>query len=261
LPVEHDTLRAFFTLKVLAGLEVPTACDNPEFLNKYRNLIKTYNEDFSCKELGFRYAYNIANGRFLWRNRVGSDKIEIHVNDLTNEKEYVFNALEFPLRSFPILNDRNINVKELGESIAKVLSGESGFVNLEINAYVHVGKAQDVYPSEELILDTDKLKKNKKSKILFNFNEIASMHSQKIGNAIRTIDDWYQDSEYPIAVEPYGSVTTLNMAYRKPTDKQDFYSLFYTSVNNEVCENENDFHYLIAMLIRGGVFGDSKEKK
>jgi len=35
------------------------------------------------------------------------------------------------------------------------------------------------------------------------------MHSQKIGNALRTIDTWYEKSKEsgPIAIEAYGSVT------------------------------------------------------
>jgi hypothetical protein len=58
-------------------------------------------------------------------------------------------------------------------------------------------------------------------------NEIAGIHSQKIGNALRTIDTWYPKGRRvgPIAVEPYGSVTTQGKAYRQPKDKQDFYNL------------------------------------
>jgi CRISPR-associated protein Csy3 len=261
LPVEHDTLKVFFTLKILSNLDSPTACDNPEFLEKYKNLIKYHKDNYSFEELGFRYAYNIANGRFLWRNRVGADKIEIQVKNLTNGKKYIFDAFNYSLRSFPSIADCDSNLKELGNSISQVLSNEVEFINLEINAFVHIGNAQDVYPSEELILDSDKSKKNKKSKILFDFNGIASMHSQKIGNAIRTIDDWYDNSSYPISVEPYGSVTNLNIAFRKPTDKKDFYSLFYKAVNEEMCENKNDSNFIMAMIIRGGVFGDAKEKK
>jgi hypothetical protein len=54
-----------------------------------------------------------------------------------------------------------------------------------------VGRSQDVYPSEELVLDKKNSdKKGKKSKILFSVGEVAAMHSQKIGNAIRSIDTY-----------------------------------------------------------------------
>ncbi len=63
----------------------------------------------------------------------------------------------------------------------------------------------------------------KKSKILYHVNDVAAMHSQKIGNAIRTIDTWYPDFEKhkkPIAIDPYGAVTNLGRAYRQPKQKK-----------------------------------------
>jgi len=116
-----------------------------------------------------------------------------------------------------------------------------------------MGFGQEVYPSQELVLDTGK----SKSKELYKINDKAGMHSQKIGNAIRTIDDWYPNAEFPIAVEPYGAVTTLGTAFRQPKQKQDFYSLF----DNWVLKGEKPAveqqHYVMAVLIRGGVFGAS----
>jgi len=100
------------------------------------------------------------------------------------------------------------------------LKGQA-FVLLNITAEAKVGYGQEVYPSQELILDTG----DKKSKVLYSINNIAGMHSQKIGNAIRTIDTWYSAAEFPIAAEPYGAVTTLGTAFRQPKQKQDFYSL------------------------------------
>ena len=86
------------------------------------------------------------------------------------------------------------------------------------------------------------------------------MHSQKIGNALRTIDTWYpnEDGEPlgPIAVEPYGSVTSQGRAYRQPKQKKDFYNLLDSWIlKNEAPEPEQQ-HYVMANLIRGGVFGE-----
>jgi CRISPR-associated protein Csy3 len=86
---------------------------------------------------------------------------------------------------------------------------------------------------------------------------VAAMHSQKIGNALRTIDTWHPSANEigPIAVEPYGSVTNRGKAYRQPGDKMDFYSIFDAwMVNNKVPPVEQQ-HYVMAVLIRGGVFG------
>lgn len=128
-------------------------------------------------------------------------------------------------------------------------------------SYAQVGKAQDVYPSEELVLDKSNNAKGGKSKVLYSVDEIAAMHSQKIGNAIRSIDTWYPDydpeSTGPIALEPYGAVTNLGIAYRNPKAKSDFFTLFDKWVLEGELDNINDKHYVMGVLVRGGVFGES----
>lgn len=79
---------------------------------------------------------------------------------------------------------------------------------------------------------------------------------QKIGNALRTIDTWYPDFEEQksaIAIEPYGAVTNLGKAYRTPKAKQDFFSLFDKYALGEPLENVEQEHYVMAVLVRGGV--------
>jgi CRISPR-associated protein Csy3 len=87
------------------------------------------------------------------------------------------------------------------------------------------------------------------------------MHSQKVGNALRSIDTWYEeaDSNGPIAVEPYGSVTTQGKAYRQPRNKSkdDFYSLLDAWVLKDKVPPLEQQHFVIATLIRGGVFGEA----
>jgi CRISPR-associated protein Csy3 len=88
------------------------------------------------------------------------------------------------------------------------------------------------------------------------------MHSQKIGNALRTIDTWYPDAGGelgPIAVEPYGSVTSQGRAYRQPKDKADFYNLLDRWVLHGEAPPAEQQHYVMANLIRGGVFGDAEK--
>ena len=105
------------------------------------------------------------------------------------------------------------------------------------------------------------MRNGKKSKVLYQVNDMAAMHSQKIGNALRTIDTWYP--EYgepgigPIAVEPYGAVTTLGKTFRSPKEKVDFYTLFDDWSTGTAPENETDKDYVMAVLVRGGVFGAS----
>ncbi|MFZ2726165.1 MAG: type I-F CRISPR-associated protein Csy3 [Methylococcaceae bacterium] len=259
LSSEHDTLKLSFTLKVLSGVEKPSACNSADFNASYAQVAGAYIEEHGFIELAKRYASNIANGRFLWRNRVGAEKIEVQVTVLNegDKTSWVFDAKKFNLHDF---EHHDAGVNELAGKIAAALAGKTEFLLLEINAYAQVGKAQDVYPSEELVLDKGN-SKAKKSKILYQIDDIAGMHSQKIGNALRCIDTWYPSDEEtasigPIAIEIYGAVTNLGKAYRNPKNKTDFYTLFDSFARGGVLE-EDQQHYVMAVLVRGGVFGES----
>lgn len=250
----QDTLHLSFTLKVLGGVEKPSASNGPLFNESYPKVAQTYIEQEGFKELAKRYAINLANGRYLWRNRVGAEKIEVVINT-GDGQSLTFNAKDYPLRDF----DANTpDLQTLANKIADALSGKLPYLLISIDAYALIGKAQEVYPSEELVLDKGK---GDKSKILYQVNGVAALHSQKIGNALRTIDTWYPGFEEaqigPIAIEPYGSVTNLGKAYRTPKDKADFYTLFDRFALGENLSEKNQEHYVMAVLVRGGVFGQS----
>lgn len=249
----QDTLKVSFTLKVLGGVENPSACNNESFLNSYQAAAKNYIEQYGFNELAKRYALNIANARFLWRNRVGAEKVEVVVT-INDQPSITFNALAYPLNNFDQADEK---VQVLADQIAKALKGETPYLLIKVDAYALVGKAQEVYPSEELVLDKGK---GDKSKILYQVNDVAAMHSQKIGNALRTIDTWYSEfdeKKTAIAIEPYGAVTNLGKAYRTPKDKKDFFTLFDKYALGESLENTEQEHYVMAVLVRGGVFGQS----
>ena len=257
LATDQDTLKMEFTLKILSGVENPSTCNNETFNKSYKELAEKYIEEYGFAELAKRYATNIANARFLWRNRVGTEKIEVTVKTLNEgmEKEYLFDANTIGIRDF---NSSNSDLKEVADEIAKTLSGEREFLLFNVTAFAKVGQSQEVYPSEELVLDKSK---GKKGKILYSVNEQAAMHSQKIGNALRTIDTWYpvEDSDIgPIAIEPYGAVTNRGIAYRNPKEKKDFYTLFdgrFSGSGDWKDLDEDQRHYVMAVLVRGGVFG------
>lgn len=253
LAEHHDTLKVSFTLKVLGGIEAPSACNNEEFYKSYQQVAKEYVKNYKFDELAKSYAINIANARFLWRNRVGAEKIEVSVN-INNHQTLKFNAFDYKLHSFDADDE---NIKTLAVQIAQALSGEIPYLLLTIDAYALVGNGQEVYPSEELVLDKGN---GNKSKILYHVNNVAAMHSQKIGNALRTIDTWYpefDDKQAAIAIEPYGAVTNLGKAYRTPKQKVDFFSLFDKYALGEKLDNPEQEHYVMAVLVRGGVFGQS----
>ncbi len=250
LPHNKDTLKISYTLRVIGDVGNPFACNEPSFEIGISEKVALFKDENGLKELANRYAYNIANGRFLWRNRVGAENITIHVFNGEETVPLEFKAYDYSLKDFETNND-NSELQKLAHIIQKGLNGENDFVFIKVNAYVKLGNGQHIFPSEEMNM-------NDKGKTLFKMGECAAMHNVKIGNAIRTIDNWYDSAEFPIAAEPYGSVTQRGQAYRK--SKDDLYTLMANWVNDKEL-TDNNKNYVIANLIRGGVFGFGKKAK
>ncbi len=256
LPADADTLKVQFTLRVLPGAGTPSACNSAEYQARLQQVVQGYVQQHGFTELANRYAANLANGRFLWRNRQGAEDVEVQVallQDGKPEQSWSFDALALNLRALDAIE--NEEIKALGAVIADGLAGKR-HVLLQVTAFVRMGAGQEVFPSQELILDKGK---SSKSKTLYDVDGVAAMHSQKIGNAIRTIDTWYEGSTElgPIAVEPYGSVTTQGKAYRQPKQKMDFYTLLDTWILKDQAPPVEQQHFVMAVLIRGGVFGEA----
>lgn len=258
LPADADTLKISFTLRVLGGAGTPSACNNADYQRKLLDTVKGYVQAYGFAELARRYACNLANGRFLWRNRLGAEQVEVQVAQLVQGQPaqmWTFDALALSLRHFEAPAESADALAQLSTLIADGLAGNH-HVLLQITAFVRSGAGQEVFPSQELILDKEK---SGKSKTLYTVSGMAGLHSQKVGNALRSIDTWYADADQngPIAVEPYGSVTTQGRAYRQPKQKDDFYSLFDNWLIKDQAPPAGQQHFVMATLIRGGVFGDA----
>ena len=96
------------------------------------------------------------------------------------------------------------------------------------------------------------------------------MHSQKIGAALRHIDIWHGSEEHsaPIAVNPYGGIQETSTVLREPKTKKSFYDiraraealLNAVESTQNVGDLSDDAHFVLANLVRGGVFGASGKK-
>lgn len=252
----NDTLQVYFTCKVVPFNGEPSVCNDQDYQKALIAVVDEYVAEQGVDELARRYAINLLNTRWLWRNRIGSETVAVSIHcEIDGEKQSVSvdNARTMSLQHFDESSDA---VQTVARWIATGLRDEA-FIMMGVEAKARVGYGQEVYPSQELVLDTGK----SKSKVLYTVNENtqqAGMHSQKISNAIRTIDTWYDaDSNRPIAIEPYGAVTTMGTAFRQPKQKMDFYSLFDDWVLKGKAPTAEQQHYVMAVLIRGGVFGAS----
>jgi CRISPR-associated protein Csy3 len=97
LPADADTLKVKFTLRVLGNLSTPSVCNDRAYQDELQQVIDGYITEHGFAELARRYATNLANGRFLWRNRVGAEKIIVNV---TGSKSWTFDAYNYALRDF-----------------------------------------------------------------------------------------------------------------------------------------------------------------
>ncbi len=260
LPFQDDTLKVSFTLRVLGGLDKPSACDSPDYQEAVGKTIRAYIAEHGFVELSKRYATNIANGRFLWRNRVGAEAVHVLVTRYRDQEvvdTWHFDSKSLSLRQF---DTTDTPMSALAGAIESGLKG-SAFTFLKIEGFARFGEGQEVFPSQELILDKSNNREDKKSKTLYQVGETAGLHSQKIGNALRTIDTWYPGADQfgPISVEPFGSVTNRGKAYRQPKDKLDFYTLLDSWVLKGKKPAVEQQHYVMAVLVRGGVFGEKSD--
>lgn len=246
LPLEHDTLKVSFTLRIIGNLGLPFACNSPEFEKLIVEKVTEFKQTSILDELAKRYATNIANGRFLWRNRVGAEKVQINAQINGTDEVLTFNAYDYSFNDFSKIDDK---IEKLTQAIKTGLSSDT-FVLITVNAFVKLGQGQHVFPSQEMNM-------GEKRKVLFKINNQAAVHNVKIGNALRTVDNWYvEDAKFPIAAEPYGAVTQRGQAYRK--SKIDLYTLMLEWVNDKSI-NEEQQAYVVANLIRGGVFSKGGE--
>lgn len=80
-----------FTLRVLGNLSTPSVCNDMAYQEALSGVIEGYISEHGFKELALRYALNLANGRFLWRNRIGAEQIQVKVT--ANETSWTLTAM------------------------------------------------------------------------------------------------------------------------------------------------------------------------
>lgn len=269
LPDDADTLQVRFSLTVLANTLKPDACNEPAYRQAIEAFTAAYLQQDRFATLGGLYAWNIANARYLWRNRYGLNKtvtvqIEGEAQPLTFNADAI--SLEDP-QEFLASQDG----QTLGQRIAAALADESKPLSLNITASVRLSHGQEVWPSQEFIQNEGRTKRpGDKGKTLASVpladkRRHAALHSQKIGNALRTIDLWHSHvADFgPIAVEPYGVVQKYAEIARNP-GKHDLFTLLQ-QIESLTAELESGqaspaSHYLAACLVRGGVFSGEGKK-
>lgn len=282
IPQGHDGIELSFSVRVMPLSMRPHACGSTEVGETYQRLAKGYRAAGGFRVLAELYAWNIANARFAWRNRFQSDAMTVSVT--FDDIRLRFNPFVFDLSrtadeaemAAALLEGDADDLAALIDGIADGLSNNSGqafTVKVTWNAEMEPG--QEIFPSQEYVRDAkaDSQLSRIYAKLPTRLGDRtiaqASMHSQKIGAALRHIDIWHgsDDHDAPIAVNPYGGVQETSAVLRDPKSKRSFYDLRAKAAPLldavEAAEGaeslDGDVHFVMANLVRGGVFGSSKK--
>jgi len=226
-------------------------------------------------EVARRYARNILNGRWLWRNRTLGESIEVSFT-IDNDVQSC-NALDIPLNNF---ENYSMEERVLGKAIAESIRGDDHVI--EISAVVSLGfqGSVEVFPSQNYVENKPKgfarplyklghpERSNRGDNHPSEFSDTrimgqAALRDQKIGNALRTIDTWYPAfpmNRKPIPVEPNGANLDSQVFFRSEGADKKFSAFDLMRRINHIDPNSDDGMFFIASLIRGGVFSEGEDK-
>lgn len=221
-------------------------------------------------EVACRIARNIANARWLWRNRLIASQITVMVSNPHGEIAR-FESLQIPLNEF---GGYSAAEKAIAQVIADGLRGrEVAALTVVARMEVGVRGTIEIFPSQNYI---EKPKGDKRLKgfarSLYRLGQPeqskpedgprimgrAAIRDQKISNALRTIDTWYPDfAEHgrPIPVEPNGANLDAQCFFR-PKEKNGVSAFNLMPRLNEIDPSSEIGMFLTACLIRGGVYSE-----
>lgn len=275
-----------FSYRTISASELVFGCSELAYREKLNGFIQRFFKEgvAEFEEVCLRYARNILNGRWLWRNRILGD---VQVSARCEDKVYKSDGSQ--IRSFE-------NYTEDEKALARdvIIAGLLGHHKIaEVEGIVNFGFAGEVevFPSQNMVTSKpdgfarslykmDPISRKDLLSILATSNKNgenagefaadmidmgrAALRDQKIGNAIRKIDTWYPDCRSDadaIPIEPNGSSIEDNKRYRADRKSGAKYLLTLVDELSPGVAFNQDAAFLVALLIRGGVFSAENEKK
>lgn len=263
----------FINLKNTLFACAPGKSDDDQTIKELRDSVAHFVEraqkSKGLQEVARRYARNILNGRWLWRNRVIANNIAVTVTSSDNVIGQA-DALKIPLNSF----DKYSKAEDaVAETIAANLRGQSNDC-LTVTARVDFGMqgAMEVFCSQNYLEKPPKGfarslyclagdQKQREETDAIRIMGQAAIRDQKVSNALRTFDTWYSEYEVfqtPTPVEPLGASLELQRFFRKDKKASSF---DMAKRLNKIDPESNDGMFMIACLIRGGVYSEGEEKE
>ncbi len=247
----------------------PGQKDSMSDLNAFKDdlmaFVRRAKEGDALDQLACRYVRNIANGRFLWRNRTVAQTATVEVALPTGGKK-TFDALQTPFNSF---DGVSADERAVAEVLARGWKGDPQ-TELRVTARVDLGLggAAEVFPSQNYLENKARgfarplycvggVPDNQDQHSVRIMGQ-AALRDQKIGNALRTIDTWYPaygERGIPLPVEPNGASLDAQEFFRNKGEASGFKLMLRVG---ELDPATPEGLFLLACIIRGGVFSGSE---
>ena len=264
------------------------------FEAKNRELV---NDDEIMQYIAECYAYKIVNASWTWRNRDSASEIKVSVVINKDKEILVEHAKKMPLH--PILTSFQKemgeteepkhfylkDIKDLAEAIKNTLQGKNDILTLDIQAELKMNTGATVYPSQLFEPVGGKIGKSPLGKklftVAFNIQGVKSINNsdftksirytndkvqvgitaEKINNALRKFDLVSDgENETIISFDPNGGDISSGKAFRGT--KKNLIALYKKYLNNDIEDTSfDDKLFIVANLIRGGLFQEASSKK
>lgn len=270
VPYGASHIECCFSVSFSSELRKPYKCNSSSVKQTLVKLVELYEKKIGWTELATRYLINICDGTWLWKNTRKAYCWNIELTPWPwNGKKVKFDDIRNNYMSRKDLENHK-DWLAITEMIETAFSSPNGLTILEVRATVHLPTNAIVRPSQAF---TEKKSGSKnKSKYqnsrVFQHTVIDGERSPilgafKTGAAIATIDDWYPGATEPIRVGRFGVHSEDVTCYRHPSTGKDFFSILQRAEHyigvlsaNKALDKEtiNDMHFLVANLIKGGMF-------
>lgn len=270
VPPNVDEIFCRFSLRVEANALSPRVCSDIDAMQTLVRLARCYQERGGFIELARRYSRNLLMATWLWRNRHNlGTRVEVRTSQgssfVIDDVRHLDWQGQWPTSAYE-------QWLHLADELATALTQSDLFWFADITAALKTGFCQEIYPSQVFKERPDN--RAESSKVLATVECMdgqlaACLTAQKVGAALQKIDDWWgEEIDEPLRVHEYAADPKHQTSMRHPVSGIDFYHLL-SRADEMVAQMESssesstisrEVHYLMAVLVKGGLFQKGKNQ-
>lgn len=269
IPFGASHIECFFSISFSSELRKPYKCNSNTVKDTLIKLIELYEKRIGWQVLVSRYLINVCNGSWLWKNTKYAYRYNVELTPWPwSEEPVLFENIRTEYREESAF-EAHQQWSAIRQLVVDAFSQSNGLAIFEVKATLVLPSNQQIHPSQAFTEkeSTVTTKSGNKTRTFQN-TQIENVRSPiigiyKVGAAIATIDDWYPNALEPLRVSRFGAHKGDVTCYRHPSTQKDLFSIIQNAAQYIEClsapeklsqETTNDLHYLVANLIKGGMF-------